>query len=111
LINAPLLRKLPVSFNEEIIYPELSQYVCTKEDERRGMLAKISNVLYGTVDRGFSGNKSESMLHYPLDSMIRIPLETFDRFLGNALPIEIDIDKIDSGTTTIGTKRPDFFCW
>ena len=84
LINAPLLRKLPVTSNEGIIYPELSQYICTKEDERRSMLAKIiSNVLCDTIDGQFSGNKSESMLHYHLDSMIRIPLETFNRFLGN----------------------------
>jgi len=112
LINEPLLRKLPVTSDEGIIYPELSQYICTKEDERRSMLAKIiSNVLCDTIDGQFLGNKSESMLHYPLDSMIRIPLETFNRFLGNVLPIEIDRDDTDSGTTTIGTKRPDFLCW
>ncbi|RIB22183.1 hypothetical protein C2G38_2174615 [Gigaspora rosea] len=57
LINAPLLRKLPVTSDEEKIYPEL------------------------------------------------------DEFLGSVLPIEIDRDETDSGTTTIGTKRPDFLCW
>ncbi|GES96953.1 hypothetical protein RCL_jg4089.t1 [Rhizophagus clarus] len=59
----------------------------------------------------FSGNKSESMLHYPIDAMIRVPLETFNKYIGGALQIEIDRDKADLGTTTIGTKRPDFLCW
>ncbi|CAG8749011.1 15769_t:CDS:2, partial [Funneliformis caledonium] len=109
LINVPLLRKLPVTSDEEIMYPELSDYVCTREEERRSTIAKnISSALASSIDREFSGNKSESMLQYPLDSMIRVPLETFCRFLGNVLPIEIDRDKADSGTTTIGTKRPDF---
>ncbi|CAG8634356.1 12885_t:CDS:2, partial [Funneliformis caledonium] len=109
LINVPLLRKLTVTSDEEIMYPELSDYVCTREEERRSTIAKnISSALASSIDREFSGNKSESMLHYPLDSMIRVPLETFCRFLGNVLPIEIDRDKADSGTTTIGTKRPDF---
>ncbi|RIB22181.1 hypothetical protein C2G38_2174613 [Gigaspora rosea] len=57
LINAPLLRKLPVTSDEEKIFPVL------------------------------------------------------DEFLGSVLPIEIDRDETDSGTTTIGTKRPDFLCW
>ncbi|RIB16588.1 hypothetical protein C2G38_2189559 [Gigaspora rosea] len=83
LINAPLLRKLPVTRDEETLHAELSEFVCTKEEERRSTIAvNISSALFSTIDRQFSGNKSESMLHYPLDSMIRVPLETFCRFLG-----------------------------
>ncbi|CAG8522299.1 29647_t:CDS:2 [Gigaspora margarita] len=112
LINAPLLRKLPVTSDEEKIYPELDRFVCTKDDERRSTIAKIiSAALCSTIDREFSGNNSECMLHYPLDTMIRIPLKTFNRFLGSDLPIEIDRDDTDSGTMTDGTKRPDFLCW
>ncbi|KAF0453080.1 crinkler family protein [Gigaspora margarita] len=112
LINAPLLRKLPVTSDEEKIYPELDRFVCTKDDERRSTIAKnISAALCSTIDRKISGNNSECMLHYPLDTMIRVPLETFNRFLGSVLPIEIDRDDTDSGTMTDGTKRPDFLCW
>ncbi|KAF0448601.1 crinkler family protein [Gigaspora margarita] len=101
LINAPLLRKLPVTSDEEKIYPELDEFVCTNDDERRSTIAKIiSTALCSTIDRRFSGNQSESMLHYPLDAMITVPLETFNRFLGGDLPIEID-----------RAKRPDFLCW
>ena len=96
-INAPLLQKLPVTSDEEIIHPEISDYVCTTEGDRRRTIAKnISNVF--TIDMKFSGNKSESMLHYPMDSMIRVPLKTFNRYLGGSLPIEIDRDKADPGT-------------
>jgi hypothetical protein len=78
LIRAPLLRKLPVTADEEIVHPELKNYIYTRDDERRSTIAKnITNVLSSSVDKGFSGNKSESMLHFSLDSMIRIPLETF----------------------------------
>jgi hypothetical protein len=109
-INAPLLQKLPVTSDEEIIHPEISDYVCTTEGERRSTIAKnISNVF--TIDMKFSGNKSESMLHYLMDSMIRVPLKTFNRYLGGSLPIEIDRDKADSGTTTIDSKHLDFLCW
>ncbi|CAG8557062.1 5318_t:CDS:2, partial [Gigaspora margarita] len=101
LINAPLLRKLPVTSGEEKIYPELDEFVCTNDDERRSTIAKIiSTVLCSTINRRFLGNKSESMLHYPLDAMIMVPLETFNGFLGSDLPIEID-----------RAKRPDFLCW
>ncbi|EXX70932.1 hypothetical protein RirG_083000 [Rhizophagus irregularis DAOM 197198w] len=59
----------------------------------------------------FSENKSESMLYYPIDAMIRVPLETFNKYICGALPIEIDQDKADSETTMIGSKQPDFLCW
>ncbi|PKK70447.1 hypothetical protein RhiirC2_746455, partial [Rhizophagus irregularis] len=59
----------------------------------------------------FSENKSESMLHYLIDAIIRVPLKTFNKYIGGALPIEIDRDKADSETTTIGSKQPDFLCW
>ncbi|GES88402.1 hypothetical protein RCL_jg5311.t1 [Rhizophagus clarus] len=110
LINRQLLRKLPVTSDEEQIYPEIKDYVCTTENERRSTIAKNISSAF-TIDMKFSGNKSESMLHYPIDAMIRVPLETFNKYIGGALPIEIDRDKADSGTTTIGTKRPDFLCW
>jgi hypothetical protein len=41
------------------------------------------------------------MLHYPMDSMIRVPLEISNRYLGGSLPIEIDRDKADSNRITI----------
>ena len=109
LINAPLLRKLPVTSDEEIMFPDISDYVCTTQGERRSAIAKIISNLF-TIDTKFSG-KSESMLHYPIDSMIRIPLENFNKYLGGSLPIDIDRDKSDSGSTTKGTQRPDFLCW
>ncbi|CAG8648267.1 20480_t:CDS:2, partial [Gigaspora rosea] len=60
LINAPLLRKLPVTSDEEKIYPELDEFVCTNDDERRSTIAKIiSTALCSTIDMRFSGNKSE----------------------------------------------------
>lgn len=96
--------------DEEQIYPEIKNYVCTTENERRSIIAKnISNAF--TIDMKFSENKSESMLHYPIDAMIRVPLETFNKYIGEALHIEIDRDKADSETTTIDSKWPDFLCW
>ncbi|CAG8745744.1 15410_t:CDS:2, partial [Funneliformis caledonium] len=60
LINVPLLRKLTVTSDEEIMYPELSDYVCTREKERRSTIAKnISSALASSIDREFPGNKSE----------------------------------------------------
>ncbi|PKY39887.1 hypothetical protein RhiirA4_415402 [Rhizophagus irregularis] len=109
LIDALLLRKLPVTSDEEIMFPDISDYVCTTQGERRSAIAKIISNLF-TIDTKFSG-KSESMLHYPIDSMIRIPLENFNKYLGGSLPIDIDRDKSDSGSTTKGTQRPDFLCW
>ncbi|GBC53847.2 hypothetical protein RIR_jg19527.t1 [Rhizophagus irregularis DAOM 181602=DAOM 197198] len=44
-------------------------------------------------------------------AMIRVPLETFNKYICGALPIEIDQDKADSETTMIGSKQPDFLCW
>ncbi|PKC57879.1 hypothetical protein RhiirA1_497030 [Rhizophagus irregularis] len=105
LINRQLLRKLPVTSDEEQIYPEIKDYVCTTENERQSMIAKNISSAF-TIDMKFSENKSESMLHYPIDAMIRVPLETFNKYIGGALPIEIDRD-----TTMIGSKRPDFLCW
>ncbi|CAG8742424.1 18019_t:CDS:2 [Rhizophagus irregularis] len=109
LIDAPLLRKLPVTSDEEIMFPDISNYVCTTQGERRSAIAKINSNLF-TIDTKFSG-KSESMLHHPIDSMIRIPLENFNKYLGGSLPIDIDRDKSDSGSTTKGTQRPNFLCW
>ncbi|CAB5362064.1 unnamed protein product [Rhizophagus irregularis] len=105
LINRQLLRKLPVTSDEEQIYPEIKDYVCTTENERQSTIAKNISSAF-TIDMKFSENKSESMLHYPIDAMIRVPLETFNKYIGGALPIEIDRD-----TTMIGSKRPDFLCW
>ncbi|PKK75612.1 hypothetical protein RhiirC2_736220 [Rhizophagus irregularis] len=74
------------------------------ENERRSMIAKNISSAF-TIDMKFSENKSESMLHYLIDAMIRVPLETFNKYIGRALPIKIDRD-----TTTIGSKWPDFLC-
>ncbi|CAB4419783.1 unnamed protein product [Rhizophagus irregularis] len=110
LINRQLLRKLPVTSDEEQIYPEIKDYVCTTENEHRSTIAKNISSAF-TIDMKFSVNKSESMLHYSIDAMIRVPLETFNKYIGGALPIEIDRDKADLETTMIGSKRPDFLCW
>ncbi|GBB84442.1 hypothetical protein RclHR1_01100034 [Rhizophagus clarus] len=51
------------------------------------------------------------MLHYPMDAMNRVPLETFNNYIGGALPFEIDREKADSGTMIMGSKRPNYLCW
>ncbi|GBC14870.2 hypothetical protein RIR_jg40201.t1 [Rhizophagus irregularis DAOM 181602=DAOM 197198] len=107
LIDAPLLRKLPVTSDEEIMFPDISNYVCTTQGERRSAIAKINSNLF-TIDTKFSG-KSESMLHHPIDSMIRIPLENFNKYLGGSLPIDIDRDKSDSGSTTKAGSNVQFY--
>ncbi|CAI2189146.1 10755_t:CDS:2 [Funneliformis geosporum] len=46
------------------------------------------------------------------NSLIRIPLQIFhDSLGGGMLPIKIDRNSKDQGTTMIGNKRPDFLCW
>ncbi|RGB38526.1 hypothetical protein C1646_755581 [Rhizophagus diaphanus] len=68
LINQQLLRKLPVTSDEEQIHPEIKDYVCTIENERRSMIVKNISSAF-TIDMKFSGNKSESILHYPIDAI------------------------------------------
>ncbi|RIB09447.1 hypothetical protein C2G38_2108613 [Gigaspora rosea] len=52
------------------------------------------------------------MLHWGMDSIIRIPLQIFHENIGGGiLPIEMDRNSKDQGTTTIGNKRPGFLCW
>ncbi|CAG8622793.1 10889_t:CDS:1 [Paraglomus brasilianum] len=54
----------------------------------------------------------EDMIHWGIDSLIRVPLQIFRESLGGgALPIEMDRNSKDKGTMMIGNKRPDFLCW
>ncbi|GES74974.1 hypothetical protein RCL_jg13042.t1 [Rhizophagus clarus] len=113
LIHMPLTRKLPVSFYEEIKFPQLADFIETKNDECGSDLSKhISHILTDIVQKQSLNNTSEDMLHYGVDSMIRVPLQIFHENLGGGvLPIEMDRNSKDQGTTTIGNKRPDFLCW
>ncbi|CAG8483612.1 9608_t:CDS:1 [Gigaspora rosea] len=113
LINAPLTRKLPVSHNEETKFPLLADFIETKNDECESDLSKyISSLLTGIVEKQNLSNTSEDMLHWRVDSIIRIPLQIFHENLGGGvLPIDMDRNCKDQGTTTIGNKRPDFLCW
>ncbi|RGB41957.1 hypothetical protein C1646_751569 [Rhizophagus diaphanus] len=88
LVDTKLIRKLPVSFCEERKFPQFAEYIQTSDDE--------------------CGN----MVHWGIDSLIRIPLQIFRESLGGGLlPIEMDRNSKDQGTTAVGNKRPDFLCW
>ncbi|KAF0465663.1 crinkler family protein [Gigaspora margarita] len=110
LINAPLTRKLPVSKNEEIKYPLLADFIEKNDECRSDLSTYISGLIIGIGKQNLS-NTSENMLHWVVDSIIRIPLQIFHENLGGVLPIDLDRNTRDQGTTTIGTKRPDFLCW
>lgn len=114
LIDASLIRKLPVSFHEESKYPQLAEYIQTSDDECESSLAKhISCILTSNIfEKQILDGTSEDMLHWAIDSLIRIPLQIFRENLGGrVLPIEMDRNSKDQGTTTISNKRPDFLCW
>lgn len=113
LIVAPLTRKLPVSFHEEKRLPQLADLIQTNKSERGSNLSKhISHLLTDIIEKQNLNNTSEDMIHWGIDSLIRIPLQIFHESLGGEiLPIEIDRNCKDRGTTTVGTKRPDFLCW
>ncbi|POG65506.1 hypothetical protein GLOIN_2v1781656 [Rhizophagus irregularis DAOM 181602=DAOM 197198] len=114
LIDASLIRKLPVSFHEESKYPQLAEYIQTSDDECESSLAKhISCILTSDIfEKQILDGTSEDMLHWAIDSLIRIPLQIFRENLGGrVLPIEIDRNSKDQGMTTISNKRPDFLCW
>ncbi|RHZ62043.1 hypothetical protein Glove_344g93 [Diversispora epigaea] len=112
LISAPLTRKLPVSFYEEIKFPQLADFIETKNDEYGSSLSKhISYLLTEIAEKQNLNNTSEDMLHWRVDSIIRISLQIFHENLGGMLPIQIDRNSKDQGTTTVGNKRPDFLCW
>ncbi|CAG8782964.1 9518_t:CDS:2, partial [Gigaspora rosea] len=107
LINAPLTRKLPVSFYEEKRFPQLADFIETKNDECGSNLSKhISHLLTDIVEKQNLNNTSEDMLHWGMDSIIRIPLQIFHENIGGGiLPIEMDRNSKDQGTTTIAKNE------
>ncbi|GES95131.1 hypothetical protein RCL_jg19337.t1 [Rhizophagus clarus] len=113
LVSAQLVRKLPVSFYEEKKFPQFAEYIQTSDDECGSNLAKhISCLLTDIFEKQDFDDTSEDMVHWGIDSLIRIPLQIFRESLGGGvLPIEMDRNSKDQGTTTVGNKRPDFLCW
>ncbi|CAB4394132.1 unnamed protein product [Rhizophagus irregularis] len=113
LVDAKLIRKLPVSFYEERKFPQFADYIQTNDDECGSNLAKhISCLLTDIFEKQDFDDTSEDMVHWGIDSLIRIPLQIFRESLGGGvLPIEMDRNSKDQGTTTVGNKRPDFLCW
>ncbi|CAB4374878.1 unnamed protein product [Rhizophagus irregularis] len=113
LVDAKLIRKLPVFFYEERKFPQFAEYIQTNDDECGSNLAKhISCLLTDIFEKQDFDDTSEDMVHWGIDSLIRIPLQIFRESLGGGmLPIEMDRNSKDQGTTTVGNKRPDFLCW
>ena len=113
LIATPLIRKLPVSFHEERKFPQFAEFIQTSDKECGSNLAKhISCLLTDTFEKQNLDDTTEDMMHWGIDSLIRVPLQIFRENLGGGvLPIEMDRNSKDQGTTTIGNKRPDFLCW
>ncbi|CAB4400459.1 unnamed protein product [Rhizophagus irregularis] len=113
LVDAKLIRKLPVSFYEERKFPQFAEYIQTNDDECGSNLAKhISCLLTDIFEKQDFDDTSEDMVHWGIDSLIRIPLQIFRESLGGGvLPIEMDRNSKNQGTTTVGNKRPDFLCW
>jgi hypothetical protein len=113
LVTTQLLRKFPVSFGEERQFPQLAEYIQTNDNERGSNLAKyISYLLTDIFEKQNFDDTSKDMVHWGIDSLIRIPLQIFRESLGGGvLPIEMDRNSKDQGTTTVNNKRPDFLCW
>ncbi|KAF0384357.1 crinkler family protein [Gigaspora margarita] len=89
----PLLRKLSVVTYEELKYHQLQDFVRTDIKEFKSEIEiQISTALCSTIDQEFLVSRSENMLHYLIDSLIRIP-NTIFRHLGGKLPLEIDKDR------------------
>ncbi|RGB22127.1 hypothetical protein C1646_678054 [Rhizophagus diaphanus] len=80
----------------------------TVENEIKITTQKVGNTFYEVQD-----NNIRVVIRVPVttDSMIKIPLENFNKYLEGSLLIDIDRDKSDSSSTTKGTQRPDFLCW
>ncbi|CAH1764607.1 12511_t:CDS:10, partial [Entrophospora sp. SA101] len=63
LINVPLTRKLPVSFYEEIKFPQLADFIETKNDECGSNLSKhISHLLTDIAEKQNLNNTSEDIV-------------------------------------------------
>ncbi|CAB4445890.1 unnamed protein product [Rhizophagus irregularis] len=95
-------------------YPQLAEYIQTSDDECESSLAKhIFCILTSDIfEKQILDGTSEDMLHWAIDSLIRILLQIFHENLGGrVLPIEMDQNSKDQGMTTISNKRPDFLCW
>ncbi|KAF0474822.1 crinkler family protein [Gigaspora margarita] len=97
LINASLTRKLPVSFYEEIKFPQLVDFIETKNDECRSNISKhISHLLTDIVEKQNLNNTLEDMLHWGMDSIFRILIQIFHENLDRGiLPIEMDRNSKD----------------
>ncbi|CAG8571236.1 4559_t:CDS:2 [Diversispora eburnea] len=111
LINAPLTRKLPVSFDEETNFSQLADFIETKNGERGSNLSKhISYLLTNIVEKQNLNSTSKDMLHWGIYSIIRIPLQIFHENIGGGV-LPIEMDRNGKETTAIGNKRPDFLYW
>ncbi|CAG8713007.1 18417_t:CDS:2 [Gigaspora margarita] len=112
LINVPLTRKLPVSKNKKIKYPLLANFIETKNNQYRSDLSTyISGLIIGIRKQNLS-NTSENILHWGVDSIIRIPLQIFYENLGErVLLIDMDQNSKNQEITIIGNKRSDFLYW
>ncbi|CAG8554372.1 23393_t:CDS:2 [Dentiscutata erythropus] len=85
LLQVPLTCKLSVAANEESKYPELQDFIYTCEIERESDIAiHISGILSSNIN--------------------------FKKHLGKGLPINLDWNRSDPGSTK-GYERPDFLCW
>jgi hypothetical protein len=57
------------------------------------------------------GGGSEDMLHSPIDALVRHTLSMLKKFSMATLPISMDRNRRDSGTSTKEYCRPDFLVW
>jgi len=80
-----LMHRFFENSDEGIMYPELSNFICTREECRSTIAKNI--IQYNWC--GVSGNKSEDMLHHPMNSMIRVLLKTFNRILVDLCPSKL----------------------
>jgi len=84
LIATPLIRKLPVSFHEERKFPQFAEFIQTSDKECGSNLAKhISCLLTDTFEKQNLDDTTEDMMHWGIDSLIRVPLQIFRGFLCN----------------------------
>ncbi|CAG8650558.1 9835_t:CDS:2, partial [Paraglomus brasilianum] len=111
LINSNLFCKLPVAQDENIRYPELDPYVyCNDRDSVSALSLQISTVLSSRFQDRVRRGGSEDMMHWVMDTLVTEVLGTLAEHLNDALPIDMDRNKKDTGTTTKGNDRPDFLC-
>jgi hypothetical protein len=103
-----LLTKLPAVGDLHRVGKFLDSLCYSDDNDAYDLAAVIGAPLVLSADDGHG----ESMLHYPIDQLIRSPMIFFREQLGSSvLPVTIDRDVIDRTTTTKAKLCPDFLCW